>query len=387
MIRKLITVCTLLLCVTSPAPGQSFSIESYLSDLTGASTNSILKSIYNADPETLNKILSTAEDADLPILSKLTKGLNLEFKTFDSGANSSSLGVGYSYSKTINKPYELSAGSVTDFSGLQMDFNADGNVAFEPEVNPENFLNTKFSFEYFRSSGGALPATTNVQAELNKLEDALAEYSTWKEVEASKEWKQFHDIMSSHLSTQVYFDIAADGGLESNQSFSRKQYTYGLNGALIAKGWSPNSAIARFNVFDYVPAAIRWASGLDDKFTPSGSSFPNILVGIDQVMPQDTDPRTIAGDATDYARGRVEIGMTSHLGRFMGEMISFQGNFRHYQEIDPVAAVRAADLDKYSFFTAAILLPKNTYVSYSTGKLPLSAADDQIYEAGFKFNF
>ncbi|MGB0578527.1 MAG: hypothetical protein ACPGVU_02395, partial [Limisphaerales bacterium] len=58
MIRKLITVCTLLLCVTSPAPGQSFSIESYLSDLTGASTNSILKSIYNADPETLNKILS-----------------------------------------------------------------------------------------------------------------------------------------------------------------------------------------------------------------------------------------------------------------------------------------------------------------------------------------
>jgi hypothetical protein len=334
------------------------------------------------DPETLNKILK--EDISADTKWKFLKDINFNFKTIkSSGDSASTLGFSYAYSKDIKK-INLGSDSVSA-TGLMFSLDSKGNVSFDPAINPADFLSTDASFHFYQNCGGVIPASLEVQKKLNDLQDSLVNIIDKTQLEHSPIWKEFEQLIGKHLSTQYYWDISAVGTFESNQKFTTTQVGYGLQAALDIKAWNPDAILARYNIFDWPFAAIRYLSNVDESFSPKGSTIPTVLFGIQQIVPQAGDPRKIAGTTSSFTRLRGEIAFKTPLGSHGQYKAFFESDLRYYQELQPTAAVETAGLDQYIFFTGAITLSNGFYVSYSTGKLPFDAKKDQIYEIGFQY--
>ncbi|WP_345972168.1 hypothetical protein [Sulfurimonas diazotrophicus] len=349
--------------------------------------------IVNASKSGVSRLLDErqplADAAQHSILETMLKGADIKLKVFESDDNAStSLGFEYEYSRDIAQ-YAFRSEKATH-TGLALNFSASGNVAFEQSANPRNLTDTRFSFGYYFSTGGVLPGTPDF-ALLNRLEDAAAEANTTDELRQLSAWKELAKAVRNQLSDQYYFDLSVKGGLEADQSFKAKQYYYGLYANMIAKGWNAEtSVLAQFNILDYPAALLRLLSGVDDTWQPRGSSFPEFLIGIDQVDPDSDTPRQIiAGDESSFTRMRFEASFRTLAATYNDADAFIEANYRYYQEINPSSAVKAAGLDTYSFFTVALVMPEaeGLYVSYSDGKLPLDRQNDQVYELGFKYKF
>jgi hypothetical protein len=351
----------------------------------GTNAASTRRSILE-DPATVNRAVRDLFADDNP-LRKLFDVANIKFNVFDSDkpGKQSSLGFSYNFSKDIS-PYYISK-KKAKHDALALSLSARGDVAFNQAANPRDFLDTKASFLGFRSRGGALATTTDVQVQLNALEDQAVQSKTHEDFLKNPATVAAARIIRSHLSTQYYVELAADGGIESNQTFSKKQYVYGGHVALDIKGWNPESPWARFNLFDYPFAATRLLLGNDTEWSPRGSALPTVLVGIDQVMPTGNNPRALAGDTSDFARLRFEASYRTLVGHIKGQAAFFEADVRYYQELRPSAAVKAASADHSTVFTALLLLPKGVFLSYSTGRLPFDLKNSRVYEAGFHYSF
>ena len=344
-------------------------------------------------PENTNlikKLFQLERVKDSP-LEKILDGAKVQLKVFDpkEEGGKSSLGLSYSYAKDIAR-HEFSPKSAKH-SGLVLDFSANGNIAVDRKLNPNDFLDTKLSLFTYQSRGGTSTSSDAEGLWLNAQEDHVADIEDEAELNASPVWEEFSGFILNSLSDQLYWDLSFNGGLESNQSFSTKRYYYGGHFSLIAKGWnSKESMLAKFNILDYPTATIRWLSGVDKKLRPRGSAFPELLVGLDQVFPQDDDPRKlISADDSDFARVKVEASFRTLAGRYRGNNAFLEANFRHYREIAPSRAVRRAELDEFTYFTVGFIVPEanGLFMSYTTGELPFDAKDDQVYEIGFRHNF
>lgn len=353
--------------------------------VTGPDAGSVRRSILE-DPETINRAVRDLFVDDNP-LRKLIDAANIKFKVFDSdkSGKETSLGISYDFSRDINRYYFSNETARND--GLSLNISAKGNVAFDKSANPRDFLDTKVSFLGFASRGGAITTTREVQEHLNHLEDAAAESTTREELLKNPATVEAARIIRAHMSTQYYVELVANGGIESDQSFSQKQYTYGGHLALDIKGWNPDSPWARFNVFDYPFAVTRLFLKNDAEWSPRGSAFPTVMVGVDQVMPTGHNPRAMVGDTSDFSRFKLQAGYRTMVGHINGQAAFFEANVRYYQELGASAAVKAASLDSTTVFTAVLLLPKGMFVSYSTGRLPFDVKDSQVYEAGFQYSF
>lgn len=333
-----------------------------------------------------NGLLRSVSSGTTP-LGRLFEDLNIELKAFESDDNDkdTALGVGYDYEKAARKEFRNEANR---FSGLKGSFSARGNVAFQSSKNPRDFLETKLSLAYFSSRGGVLGETDEAFAqELNDLEDKLVEYEDLDALLNSAEWRRFKDLTADHLTDQFYYAAAIDAGLESDQKFDVKQFTFGLDIGLIPRGWGEKSFLGSINVFDYIPALIRVWSGQDKSFIPRGSGFPTVNLGFDRVQPQDEDPRNEAGDDSDFWRYDIEIGFSSLLGRWNGANVTWENNFRHYAEINADDTTEDAGLDDYTYFVSAVTMANGMFISYSTGELPFDTKSDQVYEVGLKYRF
>jgi hypothetical protein len=356
----------------------------------GLDTDTLVKIAINEANQEIGRRLLGSETSQDPLLAKILKGADIKLKIFESDDEdeSSSLGFEYSYSKDIAN-YAFNPEKV-EHSGFALNLAATGNVAFKQEVNPNDFLDTNISFVWFLSKGGVLPKQLDF-ALLNKLEDTAAEANTIQELNNLAEWKTLSETIRKNLSDQFYFDVSATGGLEADQTFDHKQYYYGLHAGILAKGWnSDKSFFARFNILDYPAALLRWISGVDKQWRPRGSAFPEFLIGVDHVDPNEETPReTLAGDDSSFERIRFEASFRTLAAAFNNADVFLEANYRYYQEINPSYRVEAEGLDVYSYFTIALVMPKanGLYVSYTTGKLPLDSKDDQVYELGFKYQF
>jgi hypothetical protein len=351
----------------------------------GADKSDIWRSVLQ-DPKTINKTLQTLLAADNP-LKKFLDAADIKFKAFDSDkpGKEKSLGFSYDFNRDFTRYYISDETARHD--GLSLNLSAKGNVAFDKAANPRDFLDSKVLFLGFCSRGGVIRTTDEVALRLNDLEDAAAKIKTREELLRDPNMVELLRIFRENMTTQYYCELAADGGIESDQSFSQKQYTYGGHLAFDIKGWSPDSPWARFNIFDYPFAATRLVLQNDKVWSPRGSAFPTVMVGVDEVMPTGDDPRAMVGDKGDFPRFKVQAGYRTLVGHINGEAAFFEANVRYYQELGAAAAVKAASLDHATVFTAVLLLPKGTYVSYSTGRLPFDVKDSQVYELGFHYKF
>ncbi|MGA1794562.1 MAG: hypothetical protein ACMUIL_01780 [bacterium] len=339
------------------------------------------------NPGTINKVIIDMIKEDSP-LRKIVDNVEIRLKAFDSDTeeDNGSLGFSYTYSKDIAR-YNFSQQKNARHTSLALNFSSEGNVAFDREINPEDFMDTDLSLLLFHSTGGVDSASADVSDLLNELEDIAVEQPTREDLLKNKAVQEAVRINRSHLSTQIYTELSVDAGMESNQSFTKKQYYYGLHAGLDVKAWNPDSTLAKYNILDYPFALTRYLLGNDPKWMPRGSVLPTLLVGIDQVNPQDNDPRELAGDDTDFARIRMEASYRTLVGHMNGHSTFFEMNFRYYQELDPVDTIKDATLDQYTSLSAALLLPRGMYISYATGRLPLDAEEDRVYELGFRYSF
>lgn len=140
--------------------------------------------------------------------------------------------------------------------------------------------------------------------------------------------------------------------MESNQSFTRKQYLYaGKLGCVYAIG-------ERGSVF-----------GINAVF---GSVHP-----VADPLREDALEGASPGD---YMRADVEVYVQWIMDTELIRKVEFLG--RYYFDTSPSDAVKAADLDRHSMHTLKIHLPSDLYVSWSDGRLPFDGTVDQVLLLG-----
>ncbi|MEQ1891167.1 MAG: hypothetical protein ABL998_01385 [Planctomycetota bacterium] len=283
---------------------------------------------------------------------KLLQDLSIEFKIFTDSNGESSPGISYDIERSVIE------------GRVDLEFMARGNVAFERDFNPVDFLETRLSVAYDGSHELSEPQGTGTDP--NDLE-----------------------LIAGDL---LHFNLALQAGLESNQSFTEKQYTYGAS----LDAWAKISErkTVWWNVFDYPAAALRALSGYEDEgfqpvqgFFPKASyGLPAISLGIDQVNVDENDPRAAAGDTSDFARFRFEASMRSPVMILGDEEIFLSADYRLFRELGASDAIEAADLDSFDFAGLALFDARGFFVRYTTGMLPFDNEDAQAYELGWSFN-
>ena len=331
-------------------------------------------------PLTLNKELNTVIISDSAW--KFLKDLNLNISTFTTSDGTQSVGIRYTLTKDVSRKY-FTAENVLQ-TGLAYSVNLDGNISLEQNVNPDDFLNTNFSIHYFRSQGGAVQATDELYTTLNQLESQMAAIEDQSELLTSSEFKAFSAALRKNLSDQYYIDFSTLGGFVSNQSFSEKQFYYGVQLGLDLKAWNPDSRLAKYNIVDWPFALIRYLSDSDSAFTPRGSAIPTLLLGVDMVDPMTGVVKKLHEDDSFFTRLRAETSFRTPLS--LNNSIFFEASYRYYWEPGASQLVKKTAMDKFGYFVAALTMPGGLFVSYSTGKLPSDLESDRVYELGFKFN-
>ena len=339
-------------------------------------------------PETLNKVLLTHLDKRHGW--QFLKDVKFQFKGFESSENDrTALGFSYDYDKSV-LDHDLGCRLDGCIRGLDLSFSAIGNVAFDSDVNPRDFLDTKLSFAFFQSRGGVQKGGAELKSKIDAAVEMFFDADT--DAEADEIGEDVVMLVRQTLTPQLYFSIAGDLALESDQRFDTRQTVWSARGAIDFKDWTNRTAWTSFNIFDFPAAAIRAAAGYDGCgsrpgtcFRPRGTAWPTLLLGIGRVSPSGDDPRALAGDSSDFTRVDAEVSYRSPLARVGNDNLYLSANWRYYRELNPINAVRDADLDEFSLLTLAIGGTEGVFISYSDGKLPFAFADDQVFELGLRF--
>lgn len=341
--------------------------------------------IMNKEPDYINKALNPMIERSSGLA--FLKDIDFKIKTFEANGSENGLGFSYNYHKTNElTEYKFDADKNLT-TGMSWVFSAKGNVAFDSEINPADFLDTRISISGFRDYGGVSKfATDSTFQVFNDLEDAATKLNG---EELRKNRQQVKAIVKSFFSTQKYIEYDLNVGLESNQRFTQKQWTYGAKVALDIKSYGKNSQLGMWNILDYPFAFFRVLSGYDKSkgFFPLGSTFPTFVVGLDQIDPIDNDPREAVGEESNFERIKGEIYFRTPIAKIGMQEVFVNVDYRYWKEIDPSDAIKSADIDEFDYITLSISSSNGVYVSYSDGKLPFDLKDQQVYEIGWKFHF
>lgn len=380
----------------------SGGISIFLSQLAGAqtATSAQLKSSAGGDLESL---IADAKDArkqadvlnqaltrfnSSTLAPEWLKALNLQFKTFQptSSGKNATLGVEYSYDKAVTEA-PVFGGEYPGY--LSFSIKARGNVSFDKDNNPADFLQSGIQFHLWQLLGQKEkdPATAADFAVVNK---AAAEFAAldkpWSEIKGTPEGRKFLQDFFANDPLNFFYDAAGNVSLESNQTFSKKQWAYGLEAHAILRVWDPNSAGSKFNIFDWPFALTRMLGG--EQFQPCGRFLPSVMAGIDLIDPVgNADRFKIDPDKGAYPRFKAEIGFRSKVVEIEGKPIWFNAGYRYFQELGASSAIQAANMDTQHYFTASLDLLWNVSVTYSAGKLPFDLKNQQVWALGYNVRF
>lgn len=406
-LRRLLAPALLALALVAhaqdSAPDVLTVLEAIKSPLLDEAARAALKRRLEArlrDPDTLNQVLDAlrgrAEGSagNIGALAGALKNLNVRFKAFEAkdGADAS-LGLQYSYEKSL-KNHELDARPGHPMS-LSFSVRAKGNIAFDPKRNPADFLDTGASFDLFGSKGGFEPVVNAAewQRETQRLAQLAADLTvdpsamTPEQLDASPEWRAFESHVMDRLATQFFWRASGNFSLESNQDFTQRQYAYGFVASGVIRAWNPKSAWADFNVFDWPFAGLRYLTGADASFRPSGQALPLVLVGLEQVDPEKNTGRlAIDPDRSAYGRWRGELAMKTKVARVGGQDVWAFGSYRVFREISPSPAIRNAGLANFEYWAVGLEMENGLGITYSKGRLPFDRKAEQVFDIGYKLN-
>lgn len=337
------------------------------------------------DPETLNAALEALLNGK-PGKWQLLRDLNLKFATFEAEkSDARGLGLMFDYSRAIK--HEDLARKSSNYTSLGLDLNANGNISFDRRINPRDFLQSDAALAVSISRGGTFVSDAATRQTLDSLRIALAEITDQSELDHSPIWQEYLDLVEPLLSTQSFIELGATASFETDQGFDDKQLVYSAVAGLDLKAWNNNSTLARWNLFDWPFAALRYLIGTDRAFSPRGATIPTVQASLGLVDPQENDPRQAVGDLKSFPRFKLEAAFRTPLASRGETDVFFESNFRWYRELGADQAVKTAGLDQFTYYAAAITTTAGPYVSFSAGRLPFDAESDRVYQLGFKTSF
>ena len=334
--------------------------------------------------KTWNKLIEKISSKD-SIAGYWLNSLNLDFKTMQSEDTSIiSLGVAYDFNFERGKIFQ----NKNNQNGISGTLNSKGNIAFNKKLNPTDFLDTKLSFKYFQSWGGInfKLSEEEVHQGILRLLPILMSYTDMNDLKKSQEWEDLVNIFK--LKNSYLFSINVNGGLESNQDFSKTQYAYGSNIGLSAKSWESDNLLSKLNIFDYPFALIRLITNTDNKLLPDGATLPVIMFGLDYVVPQnDTIREDIDPDLSPFFRIKFEAGFRTVLAKAFNQTVYFNAVYKYFNELAPSKEIKQANLAKNNYIALSLTSDKGFFVSYSYGRLPFDRTNDSVYQLGFNYKF
>lgn len=339
---------------------------------------------YANNPVYWNRVLEFLENyisGKDTTYGKWLNELNLEFKTFQNqDSTRSSLGLSYDFKLERAKIREK--GALRNGIGLALE--SKGNIAFNKEVNPYDFLNSKIVLNLFRLGGGVTVKETDKDLSYYAgLRRKLAVYNSADEILASPEWKEMNDKFVLSNSWIIKYDLNA--GIESNQDFTQKQYTGGIRFGAGLKSWDKTNLTSKLNIIDYPFELIRRITGYNGNIH-TGITIPSLLVGLDYVNPEnDAERETIEGELKPFPRVNLELGFRTVLTEVSGQTLYFNSSYKYYKELSVSQSIKDNNYDDFAYFTASLTSSNGLYVSYSQGKLPFDRQSDAVYEIGFKY--
>jgi len=368
----------------------SMIVDSALSDKVYSDLIDSLKvkiAAVKRKPENWDKmwkfIVSRINEKDT-VVAVWLNNLHIDFKTFQT-KDSSKASLGFSYDFNLERARINDRGNTKNGSSVSLD--SKGNIAFDKAVNPNDFLNTRLALNFFNSGGGVLlKDMAGINDTLRWLRRKMADYHTADEIVESVEWKRFNNLFTISDSWLLKYDLSA--GIESNQDFSKKQYTIGLRLGGGIKSWNPGSRLSKWNLLDYPFAVTRLLTGYDPSFAPSGSTIPTLLLGFDLVNPvKDTIRASVVKELKPYPRINLEAGFRTTLGKSGSRTFYFNCSVKYYAEIGAQQLVKESGLDQFTWFTSSVTSDNGFFISYAYGKLPFDKKADAVYQLGFKCSF
>lgn len=406
---KLVLLSLLLLGVNCIAYGQQDSItriQKVESDvervIKNAGLDSSLTQILLAENKNLFKKIDEVKDdpdaydktwnklADL-LTSKAPKAgywmnaLNIDFKTFQM-EDTSVMSLGIAYDLTLEKGiiYRNPNGK----HGFSGSLNTKGNIAFNKNINPVNFLENKLSLKFFQSFGGVSLSLSkdSVHYRILQLLPVLMRYSNVNDIKKSNEWNEMQQLF--RLENSYLYSVNVNGGFESNQDFTKIQYAFGSLVSVSAKSWENDNLLTKLNLLDYPFALTRLVSKYDNKFTLNGTTLPVLSAGIDYVVSsEDNERKNIEQELEPFFRFKAEAGFRSVVAKASGHTVYFNAVYKFFNELGANEPIKAAKLHQYQYFNLSLVSDKGFFVSYSHGRLPFDRKDDAIYELGFSYKF
>jgi hypothetical protein len=391
MKRIIVFLTSFVWCYTTTyAQPASKNITEHLTTLKerGLSTDEIkevLKGIIQ-DPDLYNELWKSF--LDLQVVNdnskfNFLKDLNIKFKTFQSDDTAiTALGFSYDFKYDFARFRGTGTRRLHDFG-----ITANGNVAFNKKLNPNDFLESRLHYTFSFFQGGVIENTdAEILDSLNKIDDKLAAMKDPHSPEALKLWKKHGEIL--RLTNQFYYSIAPKFALESNQDFSKEQFTPGIIIGVGAKGWNTESVLSKLNILDYPFALLRLLTGTDKRFTPYGSTLPTVQFQFDYVVPKDDVIRKgLVDNADPFPRFKFEAGFRTFISRIRKENIFFNADLRYYKELNAKSTIKNAAMDTHTYYVMALQSTTGMYVSYAKGKLPFDAKKDEVYSIGFNYKF
>jgi len=318
-------------------------------------------------------VSSPAFGAESP--SEVNKGVNIVPKFFQptSSSSSGSLGFSYQIEKTILTPVNKQEISNEAFRVLNLDIKAEGNVAFNSDVNPADFLKTGLELNYVCQYSSAVsqggPGSNCDPTNIDTLQACIEE--------------------AKHSKTGDAFTLllGAIGSFESDQKFEKQNATYGAHITTVYRP-APASFTNKANPLDWPFRLVRVLTGDPWGFAASPDAFPKLRLAAERVKPvDDKDREAVLGATPDYNRANIEIAMTSPVGTFQGKQVKFEGSWRYFKEIGADEVIKTAGLGEFSYFAATLKHDSGWQLTYATGKLPFDRQNEKVWELGYKLQF
>jgi len=312
------------------------------------------------------------------------KDLNVRFKTFETRDNpGTALGFTYDFNFNYARYRKVNENRISSSIGLS----AKGNVAFKKSMNPVDFLETNLFYSYSHFIGGVVKKSNDsIFSDLNRIEDKLVSLKDMQSLAAIALWEEFGRKLE--LSDQYFYAFSPKFAFESNQDFSKTQFSPGIAIDLGVKAWNTDHTLSHLNIFDYPFALLRLITGTDKKFTPYGSTLPVLQIALDYVIPSnDTTRERLAGNLHPFPRFTFETGFRTFIRRIGKENIFFNANYRYFRELNAPAGIVRSNLDFQSYFIMTLQSSSGFYVSYAKGRLPFDKKTDETYSVGFSYKF
>ena len=272
-----------------------------------------------------------------------------------------------------------------DDLGLALEASAAGLLTAVASENPDDFLESTLDVQLVWGRGGRADSAV-IARHVTGLLDSLAAADARSN--GSLAFARGMAELWDSLSTQTYLTFGPHLSYETDQTFDRNQYAVGVKLGVDVKAWNPTSGLAKANVFDWPAALLRVLTGTDSGFHPSGSSIPTLEAQLQRVTPGSSPERDAAGGSGAFNRVQLTLRSRSRAAELGdGNLVWLDLTWRHFREMGPSDAIRAAGLDRSTRFLVVLEGPTGFTVSWATGRLPLDTTDGDRWGLGWRFHF